>query len=169
MRPAVNAEAHIISVHVKKSGGCVSVLDAPEKKPLALRLDPAASRREPRPMQPWLDLDGRERGCRRCGRAEPAERLYVWTARQRTRQLDFAAPRRAGAVVRYQAIGRAHLVCADCWSRLAQGGHIGEAARQRLSWMLVALLAACALGGWLTPQLAPNVIAAFWRNGAGGR
>lgn len=120
-------------------------------------------------MQPWLDMDGRERGCRRCGRSEPAQRLYVWTTRQRTRRLDFQAPRRAGAVVRYEEVGRAHLVCALCWSRLAEGGHIGEAALGRLLVLLVLLGLAWTAGGWLTPHLAPNVSAAFWRNGAGGR
>ena len=120
-------------------------------------------------MQPWLDFDGRERGCRRCGRAAPVEQLYVWTTRQRTRRLDFAAPRQAGAVVRYEEIGRAHLVCMDCWSRLAGGGHIGAVALRRLVLLLGALLLAWAVGGWLTPHFAPNVAAAFWRNGAGGR
>ena len=120
-------------------------------------------------MQPWLDMDGRETGCRSCGRAAAAEHLYVWTTRQRTRRLDLASTRPVGAVVRYEQIGRAHLVCADCWSRLAQGAHIGEASLRRLLALVAAVVAAWLLIAWLTPQWTPNVVAAFWRNGAGGR
>ena len=120
-------------------------------------------------MQPWLDFDGRETGCRSCGRAAPPEDLYVWTTRQRTRRIDPVASRTVGAVVRYEEIGRAHLVCTDCWTRLARGAHIGEASLRRLLLLAVVGAAAWALIAWLTPHWAPNVVAAFWRNGAGGR
>ena len=120
-------------------------------------------------MQPWLDWDGRERGCRRCGRATPSDSLFVWTSRQRVRRLDLQAPRVAGGVVRYERIGRAHLVCEPCLERLGRGGHIGEAALHRLVWLALLMGAVWAVLGWLAPVLAPNVVAAFWRNGAGGR
>ena len=60
-------------------------------------------------------------------------------------------------------------VCAACHRRLVRGAALDGPETWR-TWLTFAvfLVVAAALV-WGVPALMPNLIAAFWRNGAGGR
>ena len=81
-----------------------------------------------------------------------------------------APPARRGRVVTYRWVTHAHVLCPECLTVVAaNGGRLHDHDRRRFVVMLLASIALAALI-WLSFTLfMPNWIAAFWRNGAGGR
>ena len=130
--------------------------------------------------------------CARCRRSTPVEVLRLWTTREHVRALARAAPpsrlsprepldagERSTATLteatprapafRYASVTRADAVCPACHARLARGAALDGPERWR-TWLTFAIfLAIAAVLVWGIPALTPNLIAAFWRNGAGGR
>ncbi len=138
-------------------------------------------------------LDDEEHApCARCRRQTPVEAMRLWTTREHVRTLARAAPpqrspRRepvdAGArdmaalaeaaprapAFRYASVTRADAVCLACHGRLTRGAALDGPERWRTWLTLAAFLAIAAVLVWGIPAMLPNLIAAFWRNGAGGR
>ena len=138
-------------------------------------------------------LDDEEQApCARCRRSTPVEALRLWTTREHVRTLarttppPGAAPRHSldagtrttaalaeatprAPAFRYTSVTRADAVCPACHARLARGAALDGPERWR-TWLTFAVfLAIAAVLVWGIPALTPNLIAAFWRNGAGGR
>jgi hypothetical protein len=119
-------------------------------------------------MQPWLDFDPRETGCRRCGRALRGEDVHIWACRERTRRLDFGGEG-GGGRIRYDEISRAYPVCGECWRALERGGAMAGASLLRLLLLFGAALALVLASAPLVHRWAPNFASAFYRDGSMGR
>lgn len=120
-------------------------------------------------MQPWLDLDVRETGCRRCGKVLQGGDVHIWACRERTRRLEFGDARPSGGLIRYDEVSRAYPVCGACLRVLERGGAMGGAALGRLALLLGALAVLWATAGPLVHRWAPNFVSAFYRDGSAGR
>ena len=95
--------------------------------------------------------------CSRCQR--PAANLESWLERRRLRTPD---PTPAGGI-RYVHEVRAHLVCGPCYLEVRRGKPAVKS--HALQIMAVALAGAALLAAAL-PAAMPDLLAAFWRNGA---
>lgn len=135
--------------------------------------------------------DEEEAACARCRRPTRVEAMALWTTRERVRSLARTTvpagpiPRRdkvlqgAGHDVadtgtrppafRYAAVTRADAVCAACHARLVKGASLDGPERWRTWLTFAAFLVIAAALVWGVPAILPNLVAAFWRNGAGGR
>ena len=119
-------------------------------------------------MQPWLDFDARERGCRRCGRPFHDDDVHIWACRERTRRLDFDGARPSG-LIRYDEVSRAYPVCGACLRALERGGSLGGAALGRLLLLLGGVAVLWLAAGPAVHRWAPNFVSAFYRDGSTGR
>ena len=120
-------------------------------------------------MQPWLNRDARETGCRRCGRAFHDGDVHIWACRERTRRLEFGDARPSAGLIRYDEVSRAYPVCGACLQALERGAGMGGAALGRLLLLMGALAVLWLVAGPLVHRWTPNFTAAFYRNGAVGR
>ena len=95
--------------------------------------------------------------CGRCRR--PADSLESWLERRRLRIPD----RRAPGGFRYSHQICEHLVCGPCYLEIRNGRPPVKTSAYKITGLatLLALLAALAL-----PLAMPDIVAAFWRNGA---
>ena len=119
-------------------------------------------------MQPWLDLDARETGCRRCGRPFHDGDVQIWACRERTRRFDFGAARGSG-LIRYEEISRAYPVCGACLTVLERGAGMGSAALTRLLLLVGGVAVLWLVAGPIVHRWAPNFVSAFYRDGSTGR
>ena len=138
-----------------------------------------------------------EDACARCGRLTPTDDLRVWTTRERLR--EFRRPPAAGAdrvrvmaatagdcsplasaepsqpeartpAIRYRWITSAHALCTDCHALVeADGSRFHDHDRRRAWVVVIAVIGLFAVAWAGFAPFADNWIAAFWRNGAGGR
>lgn len=81
-----------------------------------------------------------------------------------------ASSQRRGRAVSYRWVTHAHVLCPECHAVVERNAHrLHDHDRRRFVVMLIAGLMVAALI-WLSfTTFMPNWIAAFWRNGAGGR
>ena len=120
-------------------------------------------------MQPWLDFDARETGCRRCGRPFRGEDVHIWACRERTRRFDFGEGAGASGRIRYGEISRAYPVCGACLRGLERGAGMGGAALTRLLLLVVGVAVLWLAAGPALHRWAPNFVSAFYRDGSAGR
>jgi hypothetical protein len=102
--------------------------------------------------------------CGRCGKMVEAYTMLVWSERRR---LKTPSDEPGGFSYAYQ--DHHHAVCPSCYGRLAEGGEVAEVKRRR---GMIILLAAFLVGVAVVvaaPFIMPELIAAFWQNGATGR
>ncbi len=94
--------------------------------------------------------------CARCRR--PTGELESWLERRRLR-----TPSKDPGGYSYSHRIVEHLVCADCYQRVRRGAPpvVNNAMKVLAAFIAVALLVAATL-----PMIKPNLVAAFWRNGA---
>ena len=94
--------------------------------------------------------------CTRCRR--PADGLESWLERRRLK-----TPSKDPGGYSYSHRIVEHLVCADCYARVRRGAPpvVNNGMKVLAAFIAGALLVAAAL-----PSLKPNLVAAFWRNGA---
>ena len=119
-------------------------------------------------MQPWLNFEARETGCRRCGRPLEGEDVHIWACRERTRRLDFGEARASG-LIRYGEISRAYPVCGACLRALERGAGMSGTALARLLLLAGAAVVLWLAAGPMIRHWAPAVISAFSRDGSTGR
>ena len=119
-------------------------------------------------MQPWLNFDARETGCRRCGRPLHGDDVHIWACRERTRRLSFDEPGSPGTI-RYEEVSRAYPVCGACLGALERGAAMSGAALTRLLLLLGGVVVLWLAAGPAIHRWAPNVISAFYRDGSMGR
>jgi len=137
-----------------------------------------------------------EDACARCGRLTPTDDLLLWTTRARLRSYRAAArePERVVLVaetgaavpaetrtsepselvrrpaVNYRWVTQAFALCPDCHPVVQADAARFHDHDHRRAWVI--LIAALAVFALIWAGFAPftsNWIAAFWRNGAGGR
>ena len=120
-------------------------------------------------MQPWLDFDARDTGCRRCGRALEGGDVHIWACRERTRRFAFDEERASGRLIRYGEVSRAYPVCGPCLRALEGGAGMGGAALGRLLLLLGGLAVLWLAAGPAVHRWAPNFVSAFYRDGSTGR
>lgn len=120
-------------------------------------------------MQPWLDFDARDTGCRRCGRAFQDDDVHIWACRERTRRLAFGDGAEPSRRIRYDEISRAYPVCGACLRALERGAGMGGAALTRLLLILGGAVLLWLAAGPAIQRWAPNFASAFYRDGSAGR
>ena len=131
-----------------------------------------------------------EQPCARCAASTPHEALRVWTQRERLRSfarkpaivrslvmadgsVDSARPSDPPAETApfaYRWVTRAHVLCPTCHDAVSGGrGDMLDHDRRRALVTCAAVLGVVALMWFGFAPFTHNWIAAFWRNGAGGR
>lgn len=120
-------------------------------------------------MQPWLDLDARETGCRRCGRPFHDDDVHIWACRERTRRFDFGEGGEGAGRIRYEEVSRAYPVCGACLAALERGAGMGGTALKRLLLLLGGAAVLWLAAGPAIHRWAPHFVSAFYRDGSTGR
>ena len=127
------------------------------------RSDPAWLEMLRRPIPGLVEADRRSTRrfastpCSRCHR--PAASLESWLERRRLRRID---PRAPGGFA-YSHEVREHLVCGPCYLEVRSGR---PPARSHAFKTVALALAGAALLAAALPAFMPNLLAAFWQNGA---
>ncbi|CAN5288726.1 hypothetical protein BH09PSE2_BH09PSE2_12950 [soil metagenome] len=162
-----------------------------------LSIDPRArlatgASSHPPPLAYPLPVLSPEQPCARCAAATAHDDLRVWTKRERLRSFrrrpapvrrmamagsdapdesdDRSGDDPGGAPFAYRWVTRAYVLCPACHGAITGGdGALLDHDRRRALLTCAAVLALTALMWFGFAPFTHNWIAAFWRNGAGGR